>query len=98
MHLGLVFTKYVETHAIEVDAARVDALIEKLAGAYEDPEELRDWYRNKEHRGDIEALVLEEMVAEKIGEHAKLTHKKMAYADVMYPKKDEQHGDDEKGE
>lgn len=98
VHLGLVFTKYVETHAIEVDAARVDALIEKLAGAYEDPEELRDWYRNKEHRGDIEALVLEEMVAEKIGEHAKLTHKKMAYADVMYPKKDEQHGDDEKGE
>jgi trigger factor len=85
-----VFSKYVEKHAIKVDQERVDAFIEKLATAYEDPTELRQWYQvGQEHRGDIEAVVLEEMVAEKVAETAKLVKKNMTYAEVMYPKEQE---------
>src|SRR3990167_8228464 len=65
VHLGLLFSKYVEQHQIVAETTRVDALIEKMASAYEDPDELRQWYRNKERRADVEALVLEEMVAKK---------------------------------
>lgn len=93
VHLGLLFSKYVEQHKIVADAARVDALIEKFASAYEDPEELRQWYRNKERRGDMEALVLEEMVAEKISENAKLIKKQLTYAQVMYPKQNDNKGE-----
>jgi trigger factor len=96
VHLGLLFSKYVEKHALVADSARVDALVDKLASAYEDPEELRQWYRGKEHRADLEALVLEEMVAEKISETAKQVKKHKSYAEIMYPKQDEGQKDTKK--
>lgn len=88
VQMGLLFSEYVKKHALEVDEARVDALIEKLAEAYEDPAELREYYKgNKEHREDIQSLVLEEIVAEKMAENAQKTIKKMRYQDVMRPSK-----------
>ena len=94
VHLGLLFSEYVKKHKIVADKARVDAMIEKLASAYEAPEELRSWYRgDKERMGEIEALVLEEIVSEKILEDAKVVKKKMDYDAVMYPKKADEQGE-----
>ena len=95
VHLGLLFSEYVKKHEMMVDKARVDAMIEKLASAYESPDELRAWYQgNKERLGEIEALVMEEMVADKILEDAKIVKTKMEYDAVMNPKKD----NEDKGE
>ncbi|ASQ46818.1 trigger factor [Legionella clemsonensis] len=89
VHLGLLFSEYVKKHELVADKARVDAMIDKFASAYEKPEELRSWYQSsKERLGEIEALVMEEMVAEKISENATLVDKKMNYEDVMNPKKE----------
>lgn len=89
VHLGLLFSEYVKKHEIVADKARVDAMIEKFASAYEKPEELREWYQgSKERIAEVEALVMEEMVAEKISENAKMIIKKMDYDAVMNPKKD----------
>lgn len=89
VHLGLVFAEYVKLHQIKADEDRVNAMIDKLASAYEDPRELRDWYQqDKERLADLEALVIEEIVSEKIRQHAKVIEKKMKYDDVMNPKKD----------
>jgi trigger factor len=89
VHLGLLFSEYVKKHQLMVDAARVDAMIETLASAYESPEELRSYYKgNKERLADIEALVMEELVSEKIIENAHVIKKQMTYEDVMNPKKD----------
>ena len=94
VHLGLLFSEYVKKHKIVADKARVDAMIEKLASAYEAPEELRSWYKgDKERMGEIEALVLEEIVSEKILEDAKVVKKKMDYDAVMYPKKADEQGE-----
>ena len=94
VHLGLLFSEYVKKHEIVAGKDRVDAMIDKLASAYEAPEELRSWYQgDKERMGEIEALVLEEIVSEKILEDAKVVKKKMDYDAVMHPKKA-----DEKGE
>lgn len=90
VHLGLLFSEYVKHHSISPDKARVDGMIEKFANAYEDPEELKEWYQgNKERLAEIEALVMEEMVAEKAGETAKIVVIEKQYDDVMNPKKDE---------
>ncbi len=43
---------------------------------------------HKERLGEIEALVMEEMVAEKICENAKVTEKDKKYNEVMNPSKD----------
>ena len=95
VHLGLLFSEYVKKHEMIVDKARVDAMIEKLASAYESPDELRAWYQgDKERLAEIEALVMEEMVSEKILTDGKAVKKTMGYDAVMNPKKD----DEEKGE
>jgi trigger factor len=95
VHLGLLFSEYVKKHAITAEKDRVDAMIEKFASAYESPDELRSWYQNsKEHMAEIEALVMEELVAEKIALDAKVSYKNMDYDSVMNPKK----GTENKGE
>lgn len=89
VHLGLLFSEYIKFHKLSADKERVNAMIEKYASAYEDPEELRAWYKeNNERLAEIEALVMEEVVAEKMSEKAKITEKKTSYDDVMNPKKD----------
>jgi len=88
VHLGLLFSEYVKKHQIVAEKERVDAMIEKFATAYESPDELRSWYHSsKEHMAEIEALVMEEMVAEKIGADAKIEYTVMDYDLVMNPKK-----------
>ena len=95
VHLGLLFSEYVKKHEMIVEKARVDAMIEKFASAYESPDELRSWYQgNKERLAEIEALVMEEMVSEKILEDATVVQKKTTYDAVMNPKKD----NEDKGE
>lgn len=95
VHLGLLFSEYVKKHNITAEKEKVDAMIEKFASAYESPDELRSWYHNsKEHMAEIEALVMEEVVAEKIASDAKVSYKKMDYDSVMNPKK----GTEDKGE
>jgi trigger factor len=90
VHLGLLFSEYVKKHQIVADQEKVDAMIEKFAGAYEDPEELRAWYRSsKEHLAEIEALVMEEVVADKIAADAKIKYKSTDYDSVMNPKQAE---------
>lgn len=88
VQLGLLFSEYVKKHSIVVEKARVDAMIEKLASAYEDPEELKSWYKEStERRSEIEALVMEDVVSEKILEQAKTIDKKMTYEEVVNPEK-----------
>lgn len=88
VHLGLLFSEYVKKHALTADSARVDAMIETLAAAYEKPDELRTWYRaEKERIAEIEALVMEEVVSEKILTDAKIVNKTLDYEAVMNPPK-----------
>jgi trigger factor len=95
VHLGLLFSEYVKKHQIVADKDRVNAMIDKFASAYESPDELRAWYQtSKEHMAEIEALVMEDMVSDKIAEDAKLKYKNKDYDSVMNPKK----GTENKGE
>ena len=94
VHLGLLFSEYVKKHHLKVDSSRVDAMIEVFATAYERPDEVRAWYRSsKERLAEIEALVMEEIVADKIVSNASLSQKSVTYAEVMNPAKDENKGE-----
>lgn len=84
VRLGLLFAEYIKKHDITVSDERVDAMIENLAKAYEDPAELRAWYQDsKERRAEIEALVMEELVSEKIIELVQTTKKVMTYSQLI---------------
>lgn len=84
VRLGLLFAEYIKKHDITVSQDRVDAMIDNLASAYEDPAELRAWYQDsKERRAEIESLVMEEIVSEKIIEPAQTTKKVMTYSQLI---------------
>ncbi|MCH9756449.1 MAG: trigger factor [Gammaproteobacteria bacterium] len=91
VHLGLLFAEYVKKEDITAEEERITAMIEKAAEAYDDPEEVRAWYRDDAKRmAEIEALVIEEKAAEKLVENAKVTQKNMDYEAVMNPPKPEE--------
>ncbi|KTD22618.1 trigger factor [Legionella londiniensis] len=93
VHLGLLFSEYVKKHELIVDKGRVEAMIDKFANAYENPDELRAWYQgDKERMAEVEAMVMEDMVAEKILADAKISEVKQEYEDVMNPKKETEQG------
>lgn len=89
VHLSLLLAEYVKKHNISADKIRMDAALDNLSSAYEKPEEVRRWYMsNKEQIAQIEALVVEEIVAEKILENAKIIEKNLTYEEVMNFKAD----------
>lgn len=94
VHLGLLFSEYVKKHQIVANKDRVNAMIDEFAGAYEFPEELRSWYQSsKEHMAEIESLVVEDMVSEKIAEDALIKYINKDYESVMNPKGSENKGE-----
>ena len=88
VHLGLLFSDYVKQNEIVADKESVEAMINKSAESYDDPDEVRAWYHNdQKHMAEIEALVIEEKAAEKLTEKAIITTKAVAYDEVMNPPK-----------
>lgn len=60
------------------------ALIDEMAAAYDDAEQVVNfYYSNDENLKQVEALAVEEQVAEKLLESAKAKTIDMSYADVM---------------
>ncbi len=89
VQLGLVFSEYVKKHEMVVDKARIDAMIDKMSGAYENADELRKHYHsNKKQMEQLEGLVMEEMVADKILSTMNVKEKEMDYDSVVNPKKE----------
>jgi trigger factor len=90
VRLGLLLSQYIEKHKLVADKKRLDETIDNLASAYEKPEELKRWYKSsKDNMSEIEGLVIEELVAEKILADATVQEKKMNYDAVMNPSKED---------
>lgn len=69
---------------LAADPDRVRALIDEMAAAYDDAEQVVNfYYSNDENLKQVEALAVEEQVAEKLLESAKAKTIDMSYADVM---------------
>ena len=89
--LGLLFSEYVKKHSLKVTDDRIEKMLDILVSAYEDPEEVKQNYKsNKQTMSEIEALVMEDMVAEKIADDAVIKETKMTYDEVMNPKKNDE--------
>jgi trigger factor len=82
--LGLLINAAIEQLEIKADDAKVEALIEDMASTYQDPEQVKEYYKsNKEQRAQLEALALEEQVVETILEKAIVTEKDSSYEEVI---------------
>ena len=84
VRLGILLGATVKKLELEADADHVKALVDEMATAYDDPEQVVNfYYSNNENLKQIEALAVEDQVAEKLLESAKAKTIDMSYADVM---------------
>ncbi|MFT5995792.1 MAG: trigger factor [Glaciecola sp.] len=85
--VGLLIGQIIKENEVEVDQARVDALIETTASAYEDPAEVVEYYKNnQELLKQIQNLALEEQAIDTILEKAKVKEVKKSFDEVMNKK------------
>ena len=84
VRLGILLGATVKKLGLAADPDRVRALIDQMAAAYDDAEQVVNfYYSNDENLKQVEALAVEEQVAEKLLESAKAKTIDMSYADVM---------------
>jgi trigger factor len=84
VQLGLLISEVIRKEKVELNKEQVDSTIEEMAISYEQPDQVRAYYRqNQQARTSIEGMVLEEQVVAHILEHAKVTDKQVSFDDLM---------------
>lgn len=84
--LGLLIGEVVKQREVKVDDERVRAMIEEMASAYQEPQQVVDWYySNDEQLSQIKYVVLEEQVVDTILEAAQVSEKACNYQDAIKP-------------
>jgi len=82
--VGLLLGEVIRTHELKADEARVSALIEEMASAYEDPQEVVEFYsKNNELMNNMRNVALEEQAVEAVLEKAKVTEKATSFQELM---------------
>ncbi len=82
--LGLLFNALIEKHHLHVDESRVQQHIDKLVGAFQFDQMVRDkLYKDKNMMMSIRSSVLEEQVIDKLLEEVEYTEKVAEYSDIM---------------
>jgi len=82
--LGLLINAAVEQFEVKADEAKVNALIDDLASTYQDPEQVKEYYKNnKEQLSQLEALAVEEQVVDALLAKAKVSEKESSYEEIV---------------
>jgi trigger factor len=82
--IGLLLGEVIKDNKLEADEAKVTQLIETAASAYEDPQEVVEYYQsNTELKQQMQNLALEEQAIEAILEKAKVKEVKKAFDEIM---------------
>ena len=86
VRLGLIVGEIVKSKDLQPEEERVRAMIEEIASAYQEPQEVIDWYyANEQQLGQVRYVVLEEQVVDTILEAAQVTEKACSYEEAIKP-------------
>ncbi|SEJ25505.1 trigger factor [Azotobacter beijerinckii] len=84
--LGLIVAEIVKQFEIKPDEAKVRALIEEIASAYQEPGQVIAWYYgNDQQLGEVRSVVLEEQVVDTVLQKANVTDKAVSYEEAVKP-------------
>ena len=82
--IGLLLGEVIKQNELKADEAKVNEMIETAASAYEDPQEVIDYYNNnQELMQQMQNVALEEQAIEWVLEQAKVTEVTKAFDEVM---------------
>ena len=86
VQVGLLFSEVIASNELKADEARVKAMIEDIASAYEQPVEVIEYYnKNKELMNNIRNVVLEEQAVDAVLAKAQVTEKASSFDEIMNP-------------
>ena len=84
--LGLLISEVIKKDELKVDDDRVRTFLEDMAQAYQEPQQVIDFYlKNKEQMSQVQSAVLEEQVVDKLLESAQVTEVTLGYEDAIKP-------------
>ncbi|MDO4697826.1 MAG: trigger factor [Pasteurellaceae bacterium] len=84
VQVGLLLSAVIRSNELKVDEDRVKATIAELASAYEQPQEVIDYYaKNRQLTDNIRNVVLEEQAVDAVLAKAKVTEKATTFDEVM---------------
>jgi len=84
VRLGLVVAELVKANELHAKPEQLDAHIEELAASYERPEEVVRWYKGDNRRlAEVEAIVIENNVADYVLSKAKVAEKAVSFEELM---------------
>jgi trigger factor len=84
--LGLVVAEVVKQFELKPDEARVREMIQEMASAYQEPEQVVSWYyKNDQQLSEVRSVVLEEQVVDTVLQKAKVTDKQVSYEEAVKP-------------
>lgn len=84
--LGLLLNEYIVKEEINADVDKVKETIDELASTYEDPEEvINHYYGNQQQLQQIESMVVEDMIVERLLDQGQVTEKTCSYEEVLAP-------------
>ncbi len=82
--IGLLVGELIKGEKIELDSSQVDSALENMAASYQDPAQVKDYYRqNREARAQLESMVLEDQVIEFILEKATVTKIQSSFEELI---------------
>lgn len=84
VRLGLVVAELVRAHNLHAKPEQIDAHLNELAGAYEQPADVLRWYKGDQRRmAEVEAVVIENNVTDFILGQAKVNAKAIPFDELM---------------
>ena len=86
VRLGLLIADIVKKNELHATPEQVQAHVESIAAAYEDPQGFIKWYMtDKERKAQIEAITMEDNVVAWALKGAKVSSKEVAFEELMNP-------------
>ncbi|HDS1737390.1 MULTISPECIES: trigger factor [Pseudomonas] len=84
--LGLIVAEVVKQFDLKPDEGKVREMIEEMASAYQEPEQVITWYyKNDQQLNEVRSVVLEEQVVDTVLQKATVTDKSVSYEEAVKP-------------
>lgn len=84
--LGLIVAEVVKQFDLKPEDGRVRELIQEMASAYQEPEQVVSWYyKNEQQLNEVRSVVLEEQVVDTVLQKASVTDKSVSYEEAVKP-------------
>ncbi|MDX1723310.1 MAG: trigger factor [Pseudomonas sp.] len=84
--LGLIVAEVVKQFELKPDDTRVREMIQEMASAYQEPEQVVAWYyKNDQQMNEVRSVVLEEQVVDTVLQKANVTDKSVSYEEAVKP-------------